>query len=162
MLYTEADLEASMEKIEVINFHEEKEVGGVRFWAYNAGHVLGAAMFMIEIAGVKVLYTGDFSRQEDRHLMAAEIPTIRPDILITVFVQYRCPVVFLLSTIMFVSATGIDLRNAHSREAGGSGEPLHRSCARHCHPWWPLPHSSLRAWSSSRTTTHSRYVGALR
>lgn len=84
MLYTEADLEASMEKIEVINFHEEKDVGGVRFWAYNAGHVLGAAMFMIEIAGVKVLYTGDFSRQEDRHLMAAEIPTVRPDILITV------------------------------------------------------------------------------
>jgi cleavage and polyadenylation specificity factor subunit 3 len=23
----------------------------LRFWAYNAGHVLGAAMFMIEIAG---------------------------------------------------------------------------------------------------------------
>lgn len=83
MLYTEADLEESMKKIEVINFHEEKEIDGVRFWAYNAGHVLGAAMFMIEIAGVKVLYTGDFSRQEDRHLMAAEIPTERPDILIT-------------------------------------------------------------------------------
>ncbi|KAL2773556.1 cleavage and polyadenylation specificity factor subunit 3 isoform c, partial [Daubentonia madagascariensis] len=46
------------------------------------GHVLGAAMFMIEIAGVKLLYTGDFSRQEDRHLMAAEIPNIKPDILI--------------------------------------------------------------------------------
>lgn len=83
MLYTEADLEASMEKIETINFHEERDVMGVRFWAYNAGHVLGAAMFMIEIAGVKILYTGDFSRQEDRHLMAAEIPTMRPDVLIT-------------------------------------------------------------------------------
>lgn len=83
MLYTEADLEASMEKIETINFHEERDVMGVRFWAYNAGHVLGAAMFMIEIAGVKILYTGDFSRQEDRHLMAAEIPNMKPDILIT-------------------------------------------------------------------------------
>ncbi|XP_015903768.1 cleavage and polyadenylation specificity factor 73 [Parasteatoda tepidariorum] len=82
MLYTESDLEASMEKIETINFHEEKEVNGVRFWCYNAGHVLGAAMFMIEIAGVKVLYTGDFSRQEDRHLMAAEIPSVQPDVLI--------------------------------------------------------------------------------
>ena len=41
-------------------------------------------MFMIEIAGVKVLYTGDFSRVEDRHLMAAEIPSVTPDILITV------------------------------------------------------------------------------
>lgn len=83
MLYTEADLEASMEKIETINFHEERDVMGVRFWAYNAGHVLGAAMFMIEIAGVKILYTGDFSRQEDRHLMAAEIPSMNPDVLIT-------------------------------------------------------------------------------
>ncbi|XP_071454760.1 cleavage and polyadenylation specificity factor 73 [Hetaerina americana] len=83
MLYTEADLEASMDKIETINFHEEKDVFGVKFWAYNAGHVLGAAMFMIEIAGVKILYTGDFSRQEDRHLMAAEIPNVHPDVLIT-------------------------------------------------------------------------------
>lgn len=86
MLYTEADLEKSMDRIETINFHEEKDVGGIRFCAYNAGHVLGAAMFMIEIAGVKVLYTGDFSRQEDRHLMAAEIPPSRPEILITVIV----------------------------------------------------------------------------
>jgi len=31
-----------------------------------------------------LLYTGDFSRQEDRHLMAAEIPSVKPDILITV------------------------------------------------------------------------------
>ena len=82
MLYNESDLEQSMDKIETINFHEEKEVGGVRFWCYNAGHVLGAAMFMLEIAGVKILYTGDFSRQEDRHLMSAEIPAIRPDVLI--------------------------------------------------------------------------------
>lgn len=51
MLYTEQDLEISMDKIETVNFHEQREVGGIKFWAYNAGHVLGAAMFMIEIAG---------------------------------------------------------------------------------------------------------------
>jgi len=82
MLYTDSDLEAAMDKIETINFHEEKEVAGIKFWCYNAGHVLGAAMFMLEIAGVKILYTGDFSREEDRHLMSAEIPSIRPDVLI--------------------------------------------------------------------------------
>ena len=59
----ESDLEAAMDKIETINFHEEKEVGGIKFWCYNAGHVLGAAMFMLEIAGVTILYTGDFSRR---------------------------------------------------------------------------------------------------
>ena len=41
MLYTEKDLDASMEKIEVMHFHQEKEVSGIKFWAYNAGHVLG-------------------------------------------------------------------------------------------------------------------------
>lgn len=54
MLYTETDLDQSMDKIETINFHEVKEVAGIKFWCYHAGHVLGAAMFMIEIAGVKV------------------------------------------------------------------------------------------------------------
>ncbi|XP_064384544.1 cleavage and polyadenylation specificity factor subunit 3-like [Halichondria panicea] len=83
MLYTEKDLEKSMDKIETIDFHQEVDVNGVRFWCYVAGHVLGAAMFMIEIAGVKILYTGDFSCEEDRHLMAAEVPAIRPDILIS-------------------------------------------------------------------------------
>ena len=29
-------------------------MNGIKFWCYTAGHVLGAAMFMIEIAGVKV------------------------------------------------------------------------------------------------------------
>ncbi|XP_071480756.1 cleavage and polyadenylation specificity factor subunit 3-like [Diadema antillarum] len=83
MLYTDADLQASMDRIETVNFHQEVDVNGIRFSCYHAGHVLGACMFLIEIAGVKILYTGDFSRQEDRHLMQAEIPNIKPDILIT-------------------------------------------------------------------------------
>ena len=29
-------------------------MNGIKFWCYHAGHVLGASMFMIEIAGVKV------------------------------------------------------------------------------------------------------------
>lgn len=74
MLYDEQNLMDSMNKIETVNYHQEVEHNGIKFWCYNAGHVLGAAMFMVEIAGVRILYTGDFSRQEDRHLMAAEIP----------------------------------------------------------------------------------------
>lgn len=82
MLFDEQDLNRTMDKIEAIDFHQEIERFGIKFWCYNAGHVLGAAMFMVEIAGVKVLYTGDYSRQEDRHLMAAEIPELCPDVLI--------------------------------------------------------------------------------
>ena len=55
---------------------------GVSFTPYHAGHVLGAAMFMIDIAGLKILYTGDYSREEDRHLVKAELPPTKPDVLI--------------------------------------------------------------------------------
>lgn len=39
-------------------------------------------MFMIEIAGLKVLYTGDYSREEERHLVKAEVPPVKPDVMI--------------------------------------------------------------------------------
>lgn len=55
---------------------------GVSFTPYHAGHVLGACMFFIDIAGLKILYTGDYSREEDRHLVKAELPPMRPDVLI--------------------------------------------------------------------------------
>lgn len=55
---------------------------GVSFTPYHAGHVLGACMYLIDIAGLKILYTGDYSREEDRHLVKAELPPIRPDVLI--------------------------------------------------------------------------------
>lgn len=80
-LYDENDLAACCEKVEVVDFHQVVEEGGVRFWCYNAGHVLGAAMFMVEIGGVRLLYTGDYSLEEDRHLVPAEVPNTCPDVL---------------------------------------------------------------------------------
>lgn len=81
-LYTENDLIKSYERITAIDYHQEVEYNGIKFTALNAGHVLGAAMFSIEIAGVRILYTGDYSREEDRHLMAAETPQKKPDVMI--------------------------------------------------------------------------------
>lgn len=54
MLYDEQDLLLSYDKIEAVDYHQEVEFEGIKFTSYNAGHVLGAAMFLIEIAGVKV------------------------------------------------------------------------------------------------------------
>lgn len=39
-------------------------------------------MFLLEIAGVKILYTGDYSREEDRHLMPAERPPGTVEVMI--------------------------------------------------------------------------------
>jgi cleavage and polyadenylation specificity factor subunit 3 len=81
VLYTEADLQACMDKIELVDFHTTVTVGGLSFHALNAGHVLGACMFWIDIGGRSVLYTGDYSMEDDRHLMAAELPGKKPDVL---------------------------------------------------------------------------------
>ncbi len=66
MLYDETQLAACYEKIETVDYHQEMNVDGIKFTGYNAGHVLGAAMFLIEIAGIKVrsllfLLTGFFA-----------------------------------------------------------------------------------------------------
>lgn len=82
VLYTEAELQACIEKIELVDFHQTVQVGGLSFYALNAGHVLGACMFWLDIGGRTVLYTGDYSMEDDRHLMAAEIPVNKPDLLI--------------------------------------------------------------------------------
>ncbi|KAJ3205139.1 Cleavage and polyadenylation specificity factor subunit 3 [Entophlyctis luteolus] len=83
MLYSEKDLLAAYDRIETVDFHQQVDVDGIKFTPFHAGHVLGAAMFLVEIAGVKVLYTGDYSTEEDRHLMAAEQPpNVTPDVLI--------------------------------------------------------------------------------
>ena len=39
-------------------------------------------LYLHNVYDAKVLYTGDFSREEDRHLMAAEIPSVIPDVMI--------------------------------------------------------------------------------
>ena len=82
-LYTEADVQASWQSTIAVDYHQDIVIsGGLRFTPYHAGHVLGASMFMIEIAGLKILYTGDYSREEDRHLVIAEIPPVKPDVMI--------------------------------------------------------------------------------
>lgn len=82
-LYTEEDLNNAWQNIIPVDYHQDIVIsGGLRFTPYHAGHVLGAAMFMIQIAGINILYTGDYSREEDRHLVSAEVPPIRPDVMI--------------------------------------------------------------------------------
>lgn len=81
-LYADRDLEAATAKTEVVDFHQTIDVNGIRITAYRAGHVLGAAMFMVEIAGMRLLYTGDYSRVADRHMPPADLPLLRPHIVV--------------------------------------------------------------------------------
>ncbi|EIE25515.1 Metallo-hydrolase/oxidoreductase [Coccomyxa subellipsoidea C-169] len=81
-LYSEKDVEAALERTELLDFHQTIDVDGIKVTAWRAGHVLGAAMFMVEIAGMRALYTGDYSRLADRHMSAADLPSPPPHIVI--------------------------------------------------------------------------------
>lgn len=83
-LFTEPDILSTLPLIQTISFNTTHSVNGVKFTPYPAGHVLGACMYLIEIAGLKVLFTGDYSRENDRHLIPAAVPRgVRVDCLIT-------------------------------------------------------------------------------
>jgi cleavage and polyadenylation specificity factor subunit 3 len=83
-VYTEADHLSTFPMIEAIDYHTTHTISSIRITPYPAGHVLGAAMFLIEIAGLKIFFTGDYSREDDRHLVSAEVPKgIKIDVLIT-------------------------------------------------------------------------------
>jgi cleavage and polyadenylation specificity factor subunit 3 len=84
LVYTEADHLSTFLQIEAIDYHTTHTISSIRITPYPAGHVLGAAMFLIEIAGLKIFFTGDYSREDDRHLVSAEVPKgIKIDVLIT-------------------------------------------------------------------------------
>lgn len=83
-LYTEQDHLNTFPQIEAIDYYTTHTISSIRITPYPAGHVLGAAMFLIEIAGLNVFFTGDYSREEDRHLVSAEVPRgVKIDVLIT-------------------------------------------------------------------------------
>ncbi|GAA5973836.1 hypothetical protein JCM21900_002089 [Sporobolomyces salmonicolor] len=92
-LFTESEMLASFNQIQSFDFEQEillppsrnsDSTASVRFTSFAAGHVLGACMFLLEIAGARVLYTGDYSTEEDRHLVPAKVPNWErsPDVMI--------------------------------------------------------------------------------
>ncbi|KAK2751107.1 endoribonuclease ysh1 [Myotisia sp. PD_48] len=83
-LYTEHDHLSTLPLIETIDFNTTHTINSIRITPYPAGHVLGAAMFLVSIADLNILFTGDYSREEDRHLISAEVPRgIKIDVMIT-------------------------------------------------------------------------------
>ncbi|VDK67063.1 unnamed protein product [Anisakis simplex] len=83
--FTSQMIATCMQKVKAVNVNEEVIVDGkLKIRAFYAGHVLGAAMFLVSVGSESVLYTGDFNTTPDRHLGAAHVePGLRPDLLIT-------------------------------------------------------------------------------
>ena len=71
-------------KIQTIEINETRVFKkDIKVTCFYAGHVLGACMFLIDINGNRVTYTGDCNTIIDRHLSGAYMPKIYPDVLMT-------------------------------------------------------------------------------
>ncbi|KAL8439434.1 hypothetical protein Efla_004598 [Eimeria flavescens] len=81
-LFEEEDVDYTLQVVETLDFKQQVTVGPARVSCFGAGHVIGACMFLVEIGGLRVLYTGDFSREQDRHVPQAELPETEVHLLI--------------------------------------------------------------------------------
>lgn len=68
-------------KFNLLNYHQQIEVGGVTVTFLSAGHILGSAQILLEYLGVRYLYTGDYKTKADP--TCAPIDYIEADVLIT-------------------------------------------------------------------------------
>lgn len=78
------DIQKVSEHMEGVNYNYRYKIeDDIYFTFYLAGHIPGAAMIYLEIYGLKVLYTGDFSMVDTPLAYSCELPeNISPDIII--------------------------------------------------------------------------------
>lgn len=82
--FTSDHIRQCMSKVIALDVHESHFLApDFEIKPYYAGHVLGAAMFYVRVGGQSVVYTGDYNMTPDRHLGAAWIDRVEPDLLIT-------------------------------------------------------------------------------
>ena len=82
--FTSQMIKDCMRKVVAVNLHQVIKIDDeLEIKAYYAGHVLGAAMFQVRGGEESLVYTGDYNMTPDRHLGAAWIDKVRPDLLIS-------------------------------------------------------------------------------
>jgi len=70
-LYTEADAVRSLAQLSAMDWNRSVEIlPGIRVEVRKAGHILGAAMAIIEIEGKRIAFTGDVGRPHDPIMQA--------------------------------------------------------------------------------------------
>jgi len=86
-MYTPRMIDDCMRKVTVVRQRQTVRIGNLAFTPYYAGHVLGAVVFDIEWVGGgvsrRVVYSGDYNMTAERHLGSANVPQLRPDLLIS-------------------------------------------------------------------------------
>jgi len=82
-LYNEIQVERVLENFVPIQFNESRTIDDFTITPYQAGHILGAAMFHIATHEGNVLISGDYSIGSQRTVGTAHKPSLSVDLLIS-------------------------------------------------------------------------------
>lgn len=80
--FTEKDVKKALKKYQISTYRKTFKIGKARITTFDAGHIPGSAMVMIENSGKKVLYSGDFNDQDTRLINGCDLEIPNVDILI--------------------------------------------------------------------------------
>jgi putative mRNA 3-end processing factor len=81
--FTGHDVRRAVKKFRAIDYRTPFRIGKSRVTAYDAGHIPGSCMFLVENGEKKILYTGDFNTDGTRLLAGCDWDIPTPDILVT-------------------------------------------------------------------------------
>ncbi|MDR0572167.1 MAG: MBL fold metallo-hydrolase [Rickettsiales bacterium] len=68
-LYTQEDAVKSLKNFKIVRFNDRVKIDeNISFEIVSAGHILGAGIVMVDIGGVKIVFSGDLGRTDDEIL----------------------------------------------------------------------------------------------
>lgn len=72
--YTQEDMEQAVGLLKSLEYAESVTVGNLTVTFYNAGHILGSALILVETSEKRILFTGDLGRESSLIVANREIP----------------------------------------------------------------------------------------
>ena len=81
--YNKDDIYALLDSMKNVKYGKNYFYDGLKYKAYDAGHIPGSSMFLIEMGGKKIFYTGDFNTNPSLLLDGSEMDIGEVDCLIT-------------------------------------------------------------------------------
>ncbi len=81
--YSKADIKKTMRKFNTIKYRKPFKIGETKITAFDAGHIPGSAIFLLENQNKRILYTGDFNTSNTRLVNGCDLDIPQVDVLIT-------------------------------------------------------------------------------
>lgn len=81
--YTKKDIKIALKHFKPVQYRKPFKIGKTRITFFDAGHIPGSAMILLETSSKRILYTGDFMLSDSRLVKGADMKIPNSDVLIT-------------------------------------------------------------------------------